>query len=1032
MANQPTEEAANLSTSGPKVRVENDCSENIPPSRATSYTFAPKVSTEAGGRVRPGYIVPPEVKALSDAVNTKSLSNYLANLWTTSMIVDENITLLDASVNCTVNSASFKPKTLDEDFGATDCVSYSPQSEAQNLTEEVVRSAPWTEPSSPSTSAAKCDNTTNSLELSADVMDEPQVLSNTSIGSEASELVPEIATEARGELLHILPPSVKNKTLPFSDTTDISVEDATVNSTINDFSSPPKTPVSMRLEEEVVSKADVDKPVAAQGNLTQTMSLNSSTSSRVNLDGTHNISTFEDKPEMKHSLKCGIQNQTVEMSETPLPMTDAECDSKINQGTFNLCGESTEDLQIGSNSTMTIPKHVSTTTELPQTNVKTVSSYSNTLHPPLNSTTTFLETVHPLNNTFEAHTSNLNVAATEMEKPLNTFKACPPEEFSVATTVDDTDGVASTHQNNTFETNISNQFSGMTTETNGQTISHQNMAVDAKPSMTILSTTTGAEASIKMISARNNTFDTLAADIQSLMKLQDTFSESAESVKMGSPHNKTFEDPMFPKLDRKTKMTEDTDTVSCTGTEAKDNVKMVGLPKNADEAQIPLPLTGIKADANGKAEKNLMLPLSITPPSLPVEIFTADVDNGEQNMHSMPDQSWKDISDSLCNQSVETETNKATFSLDGTLELGNSSSLITSTPMPNSRVAQLKFEWEEGKTLREQQKRCVDVLLEPTTQLPTESNITIDRKMLFKPGAPTNVRSLKPPTRPASQLPSLASLPKTKSSTSGTSELPVFALPDARRITRAIASRNATAAVSQEGSISALGVHTAIPESKLPSIGLRKRPNCSLQSGIQRSLPPPIPLPERASAVSSNDKPSGIAGALRSKSKTVQTHNKGQKHPLTGSEAFPLAKRKKIVPPSKGAVPSVSTQPANPPDDAEILGQSTSRGAQMCTNETARGARILKRPASSLAVVPTKQNPGVKQLSGTFTSKQPTKAIYQAAPTTRGAVTSVSTQMFNSPDVCANCLILQQELEQCRQEIKRMQEELRNRDQMDM
>ncbi|XP_062331461.1 uncharacterized protein LOC134031763 isoform X2 [Osmerus eperlanus] len=1021
MASQPTEETANLSTSGPKVWVENDCNENIPPSRATSYTFAPKVSTEAGGRVRPRYIVPPEVKALSDAVNTKSISNYLDTLMNPSMIADENITLLDASVNCTVNSASFKPKTLDEDFEATDSVSYSPQSEAQNLTVEVVRSASWTEPSSPSTSAAKCDNTMNSLELCADVMGEVQVLSNSSIGSESSQLVvPEIATEARGELLHILPPSVKNKT--FSDTTDISVGDATVNSTMNDFSSPPKTPVSMRLEEEVVSKAEVDKPIAAEGNLTQTMSLNSSSSSRVSLDGTHNISTFEDKPEMKHSLKCEIQNRTVEMSETPLPMTEAECNSKMMQGTFNLCGESTEDLQIGSNSTMTLPKHVSTT-ELPQTNVKTVSSFSNTLHPPLNSATTFLETVHPLNNTFEAHTSNLNVATTEMEKPLNTFKACPPEEFSVATTVDDTDGVTATHQNNTFETNIFNQFSGMTTETNGQSISHQNMAVEAKPSMAILSTTTGAEASIKMISTRNNTFDTQAADVQSSMKLQDTFSESAESVKMGSPHDKTFEDPMFPKLDKTTKTTED--TVSCTGTEAEDNVKMVGLPKNANEAQIPLPLTGTKAEANGKAENNLMIPLSITPPSLPVEIFTTDVDNSEQNMHSMPDRSWKDISDSLCNQSVETETNKATFSLDGTLELGNSSSLITSTPMPNSRVAQLKFECEGGKTSHEQQKRCSDVLLKPTTQLPTESNIISNRKTLFKPGAPTNVRSLKPPTRPASQLPSLASLPKTKSSTSGTSELPVFALPDARRITRAIASRNATAAVSQEGSISALGVHTAIPESKLPSIGLRKRPTCSLQSGIQRSLPLPIPLPERASAVSSNDKPSGIAAALRSKSKTVQTHKQGQKHLLTSSEAFPLAKRKKIVPPSKGAVPSVSTQPANPPD--EILGQSTSFGAQ-----PARGARIPKRPASSLAVVPKKQNPGIKHLSGTLTSKQPTKSIYQAAPTTRGAVPSVSTQTSNSPDVCANCLILQQELEQCRQEIKRVQEEMRNRDQMNM
>ncbi|KAK6302141.1 hypothetical protein J4Q44_G00281940 [Coregonus suidteri] len=104
--------------------------------------------------------------------------------------------------------------------------------------------------------------------------------------------------------------------------------------------------------------------------------------------------------------------------------------------------------------------------------------------------------------------------------------------------------------------------------------------------------------------------------------------------------------------------------------------------------------------------------------------------------------------------------------------------------------------------------------------------------------------------------------------------------------------------------------------------------------------------------------------------RSLQAPNQGQKHLSTSSDAFPVAKRKKQDGPSL----------------------STSSEARTCSAEPARGARCFKKPAANLKTVPAK-----KLIPG-----------------------------------CANCVLLQQELETCRQENERLQTELRNRDGMDL
>lgn len=109
------------------------------------------------------------------------------------------------------------------------------------------------------------------------------------------------------------------------------------------------------------------------------------------------------------------------------------------------------------------------------------------------------------------------------------------------------------------------------------------------------------------------------------------------------------------------------------------------------------------------------------------------------------------LSDTLGHQSVDTEANNGnTFNLDDTLDL-KAESLVTSTPMVNSKMFNFHIEREEGQIIGAQKKLYVDAATKLDAQVSSDipSNIICDRKtFLTQPAA----KSLLPPLKATSQL----------------------------------------------------------------------------------------------------------------------------------------------------------------------------------------------------------------------------------------------------------------------------------------
>lgn len=105
------------------------------------------------------------------------------------------------------------------------------------------------------------------------------------------------------------------------------------------------------------------------------------------------------------------------------------------------------------------------------------------------------------------------------------------------------------------------------------------------------------------------------------------------------------------------------------------------------------------------------------------------------------------LSDSLGHQSMAVENNNTnTFNLDDTLDL-KLDALVTSTPMPNSKMFNPSVECGEGKAMGAQRKLYGGGPSNPVGQMP--SNIVSDRKtFLTQPGA----KSFWPPATAASHL----------------------------------------------------------------------------------------------------------------------------------------------------------------------------------------------------------------------------------------------------------------------------------------
>ncbi|XP_024257290.2 mucin-17 isoform X4 [Oncorhynchus tshawytscha] len=308
------------------------------------------------------------------------------------------------------------------------------------------------------------------------------------------------------------------------------------------------------------------------------------------------------------------------------------------------------------------------------------------------------------------------------------------------------------------------------------------------------------------------------------------------------------------------------------------------------------------------------------------------------------------------------------FTLDDTLEICPNF-LLTSTPMVTSTALRKP---ERPSDVR---KKLSSGILPKPAKPPAVSKLATYRKTFLQPqGVTSNPKSLPPPLRSVSQLPSWTRPPKTKTApvASAPSE-PSSAIPSRRCKTRADASEHAVVTVSQQASAgdTSSSRRSTIAESKLMSTGLRKPQSYGTQRSIASLRNPAV----RAMATRSTENPS-LSSGLNGRS--LQAPNQGQKHLPTSSDAFPVAKRKKI---GEGCANYVLLQ-----QELETCRQENERLQTGCANYV-----LLQQELE--------------------TCRQENERL-QAG--------------------CANYVLLQQELETCRQENERLQAELRNRDGMDL
>lgn len=154
------------------------------------------------------------------------------------------------------------------------------------------------------------------------------------------------------------------------------------------------------------------------------------------------------------------------------------------------------------------------------------------------------------------------------------------------------------------------------------------------------------------------------------------------------------------------------------------------------------------------------------------------------------DHSQSGLSDTFSHQSEANNGN--TFNLDDTLDL-KAESLVTSTPMVNSKMFNFHMEREEGQTTAAQKKLYVDAATKLDAQVSSDipSNIICDRKtFLTQPAA----KSMLPPLKATSQL--LKN--RAASALPGRFEPFKSCLPVTRQRTQAETLRNPAAAEASE------------------------------------------------------------------------------------------------------------------------------------------------------------------------------------------------------------------------------------------
>ncbi|XP_070847008.1 uncharacterized protein [Chaetodon trifascialis] len=364
------------------------------------------------------------------------------------------------------------------------------------------------------------------------------------------------------------------------------------------------------------------------------------------------------------------------------------------------------------------------------------------------------------------------------------------------------------------------------------------------------------------------------------------------------------------------------------------------------------------------------------------------------------------LSDTLGHQSMDAEDNKAyTLNLDDTLDL-RADCLVTSTPMTN-KITNIYTAQDEGKAMGAQKKLYGDGSSKPGGQAPSDvlssvpSNIICNRKTLLT--QPVAV-SLLPPLKAASKLLKC----KLTSTLSGRAEPLTSGLPMTRQRTQAMmrqktqseALRNTAASDAPQkttGISTSSNSLAALTGPKQPSPG---KPRLGgIPSGIQRAA-----LGLRPPSARSNAPASSRTDQLRgpTASNPATKIFQAAKHPLTGGEALPIAKKKRM----DALLPS---------------GSAEAPKSSVAANRT----KNLKQPTTNQRTFPAKSQRDDAAVPASTAETLASCNAVSRAKALKLPVSSHRSQLSKPPiHGCAKCAALEQQLQMKSEEIRRLKEEL--------
>lgn len=446
---------------------------------------------------------------------------------------------------------------------------------------------------------------------------------------------------------------------------------------------------------------------------------------------THDINSSSDM-----SVPCAASQSSA---------SDTQCNTSSKNVTFELHGEPVAtSYSVDANNEELLTSHdAELTRKVPQPNPKTAGS--------ANGTFTIVEQLSNLTRSTNANTT------TQIQCPQNKTLELPPSNVNSPKVESETNDEPTSVSENTTETSpVINQNCSPVKPSGSCDV--QNVTFDRHSLQKSTDNTVLGEAGATTFSLQDNTLNMKSSKQNGTITVSETSSSDQAQA-----HQSTL------------------DKVCHSTSRPKDNNSEVHPPKVSKHNG-----TTASTDSDAKTVSTPESPFESNPA---VEVASGAAQR-ETKDHSQSGLPMRDgLSDTLGYQSMDTEENKGnTFNLDDTLDL-RADSLITSTPMINSKMFNFHTGREEGKTIGAQKKLYGDCPSKPDGQVPPDvpSNIGCDRKTLLTQPA---VKSLLPPLKAASQL--LKNKPA--SALPGRFEPVTSGLPVTRQRTQAEALRNTASA----------------------------------------------------------------------------------------------------------------------------------------------------------------------------------------------------------------------------------------------